>query len=329
MLTLGFGISKNSKKVADFCFTNGSKILNFVIQFSNCNCFETFNSNVLETKNENSMKKILFLLIIAIGTCKGQMVLENSYPNLISGQKFLLIQIEPSNFKYFIFDPNISQFKLYNINHSLYTTVNIPIAYSSTINNYNVCFVTKSLFDCDTTNLEYAIMNLGNGGPAFPTPSFSVYRSTGALLQKIDSCRFLNYGQGLVYGPYWNHSPIINTQAGAKLILSHVNGSVKVYGLCSVLPTNIAKDQLDAESNALPYPNPSSTKTILPYKMIGSEKGAIIIYNIQGQKIKELEVDHNFENIILENNELSSGTYFYTLKTSSSESKAKKFIVAK
>ena len=277
------------------------------------------------------MKNLFVLFMFTIGICRGQMLLENSYPSasLSSGKKFLLVQIAASDFKYFIFESATSQFKLYNLSHSLYATVNIPVTFSSSLNNYNVCFVTKSLFDCDTTNLEYAIMNLGDGSPTYPTPYFAVYRSTGLLLQKVDSCRFINYGQGLAYGPYNNSVPIINTPAGAKLILNHVNGSIKIYGLCSLLPTNITKNPFDIGVDALPYPNPSTNKIILPYKIIDADKGTIIIYNVQGQKIKEFEVDNNFDNIILENTDLSNGTYFYTLKTTTSESKAKKFIVTK
>lgn len=278
------------------------------------------------------MKKLLLLLLMTNGICNAQMVLENSYPNSAqaTGKKFLLMQIAPSDYKYFIFDPAISQFKLYNINHSLYSTVNVPVTHNYTSNNYNVCFVTKSLFDCDSTNLEYAIMNLGDGSPTFPAPYFAVYRTNGSLFQKVDSCRFQNFGQGMVYGPVWNHIPIINTQAGAKLILSHVNGDVKVYGLCDALPTNIVKNNNDPELNSLPYPNPSTFKITLPYKIPENEKnGFLIVYDLKGSIIKEFEVDNSFENIILSTNDFANGTYLYTLKTKTSEIKGSKFIISK
>lgn len=274
---------------------------------------------------------ILLGLMMVLAICKGQMTLEATYPSssVNAGKRFLLTQIEAMQYKYLVVEPTASQFKLYNLNHSLYMTVNIPVPFSSSLNNYNVCFVTKSLFDCDTSNIEYAIMNLGDGSPTYPTPYFAVYRSTGTLLQKIDSCRFLNYGSGLVYGPYMNPVPIINTTAGAKLILTHVNGSVKVYGLCSLLPTNISNINSNPFLDNLPYPNPTSSKINLPYKLADGETGFIFIYDISGKKIKEYLVDSNFESLSPEIADFSSGEYFYSLKTNSGESKAKKFIVAK
>lgn len=258
-------------------------------------------------------------------TGKAQMTLENLY----TGQgKFVLTQIATNQFKYFLFDPPTNQFKLYNLNHSLYMTVNIPLTYNVSSSQYYVSFVTKSLFDCDSTNIEYAVMFLGDGSPTYPTPYFAVYRTSGTLFQKIDTVRYFNYSTGLQYGTYYNTVPIINTPAGAKLILSKPTGQAAVYSLCSVLPTNIVKNETPFDEIGNPFPNPTNNQITLPYSLPKNEtSGKLVIVNSLGQTIKEFDVDSNFSSLILNKNELPTGTYFYQVKSGQTNSVAKKFIM--
>lgn len=258
-------------------------------------------------------------------TGKAQMALENLY----TGQgKFVLTQIAPNQFKYFLFDPPTNQFKLYHLNHSLYMTVNIPLIWNVSTDQYYVSFVTKSLFDCDTTNIEYAVMHLGNGSPSYPNPYFAVYRTNSTLFQKIDTVRYFNFSTGLQYGTYYNTVPIINTPVGAKLILSKPTGQAAVYSLCSLLPTNIVKNENPFDEMGNPFPNPTNNQITLPYSLPKNEtSGRLVIVNSLGQTIKEFDVDNNFSSIILNKTELTPGTYFYNVKSGQAKSETKKFVI--
>ncbi len=256
---------------------------------------------------------------------KAQITLENLY----SGTgKFVLTQIAPNQFKYFLFDPPTNQFKLYNLNHSLDMTVNIPLTFNLSSSQYYVSFVTKSLFDCDSTNIEYAVMFLGDGNAWYPNPYFAVYRTNGTLFQKIDSVRYFNYSNGINYGTYNNIVPIINTPAGTKLILSKPTGQAAVYSLCSFLPTSIVKNEYPFDEMGNPFPNPTNYQITLPYLLPKNETiGKLIITNSIGQIVKEFDVDDNFNSIMLNKNELSPGTYFYNIKSGQNNSETKKFIL--
>lgn len=270
------------------------------------------------------MKNFIISCFLLTLTAKAQLTLESVYPT--PGRSFLTT-IAPNQYKYFFFDFALSQFKLYNLNHSVYMTVNVPIPYNSSTDNYSIGFVSKSLFDCDSTNIEYAMMNLKTGA-ADLAPYFAVYRTNGTLFQKIDSVRYQNYGTGASQGTYYNLVPIINTPYGTKLLLSKPNGRAAIYSVCSLLPTNLLNNQTNPEELQLAYPNPTSNQINLPYKLSGNEQnGRLIIYNTMGQIIKEFDVDNSFNTIILNKNELPSGTYIYNIQCGGSVIKGDKFII--
>lgn len=271
-------------------------------------------------------KKLLFVLFLICNIGRAQLTLENIYPASI---RFYLTQIAQNEYKYLWIDPQGNAFKLYNLNHSLMLSETVPITYSASSSVYNITFVSRSLFDCDSTNIEYGIVFLGNGGPGYPNPYFAVYRTNGVLFQKIDSVRFLNYSTGVMAGTYNNHTPVINTPAGSKLILAKPNGQPAIYSLCGNIPTGIVKNGGDTFDDALPFPNPTNKQITLPYTFPGNEtKGKMLIYNNSGQIIKEFDVDNTFNSIVLNTTDLSPGIFFYELVVKGKKSGAQKFIVA-
>ncbi len=263
------------------------------------------------------MKKYIIILLIALTqSAAGQVTLENIYPNTIGSAKFLmLVQLDSSAYKYVLFDPQNSQFTIYNLNHSVFLNVNIPITYVAGSSQYQIAYVTKSLFDCDTSNIEYALSFLGDGFPTSYPKRFYVYRTNGTQLVNIDSCCFMNFSDGWKYGPEYN-KPIVNTPIGSKLILRCIDGSTRIYGVCGSLPAQIQEIE---NENILgnPFPNPTKDLITIPYSLPANEKsGTLKIYDINGKEIKSYNVDSNFNSVTLTTSELTSGTYYYQLLTS-------------
>ncbi len=272
-------------------------------------------------------------MITLINSVFGQITLENIYPNVHSVPKhFQLIKLDNTTFKYVIFDPLNSQFTLYNLDHSVYLNVNIPITYVAGSSQYQIAFVSKSLFDCNSENIEYGLSFLGNGMPNTYPKHFYVYRTDGTQLADIDSCSFMNFSDGWKYGPEYN-KPIVNTPVGTKLLLRCIDGSSRVYSVCGNLPSETAdifeNDLLDEPSGILgnPFPNPTNNLISIPYFLPeNEERGIIKIYDADGQEIKSYNIDSNFNNITLSTSEFSSGTYYYQLVTSKGQVETKKII---
>lgn len=267
----------------------------------------------------------IFLLVLSQAAI-GQVTLEKIYPNTIGSSKFLMLtQLDSSDYKYILFDPQNSQFTIYNLNHSVYLNVNIPITYSSGSSQYQIAYVTKSLFDCDPSNIEYALSFLGDGFPISPK-RFLVYRTDGTLITSIDSVCFMNYSDGWKHGPEYN-KPIVKTPEGSKLILRCLDGSTRVYSVCGNLPNMIKEiDQAELLGNA--FPNPTQSLITIPYTLPNDEKSGVIkIYDSNGKEVKSFIVDNNFTSILLTTYDLQSGTYYYQLLTSNGQQADTKKII--
>jgi hypothetical protein len=282
-------------------------------------------SNYIEALNFNKMKKYFTILFLTLALkSSGQVTLENIYLNSISVPSFLMFaQLDSVTYKYILFDHLNSQFTIYNLDHSIYLNVLIPITYVAGSSQYQIAYVTKSLFDCDTSNIEYALSFLGNGGPTSYPKHFYVYRTDGTQLTDIDSCCFMNYSDGWKYGPLYNR-PIVRTPVGSKLILRCLDGGTRVYSVCGNLPSS-CDDDLSLLVEGSPerhilgnaFPNPTHNQITIPFSLPDNEKNGIIkIYDINGMEIKTFRVDRNFNSIVLSTSELSSGTYYYQLQTS-------------
>lgn len=271
-------------------------------------------------------KQIAILLFILSQTAIGQVTLESVYPNTIGSAKFLLhTQLDSATHKYVLFDPQNSQFTIYNLNHSVYLNVSIPITYVTGSSQYQIAYVTKSLFDCDTSNIEYALSFLGDGFSSSYPKRFYVYRTDGTQVENIDSVCFMNFSGGWTYGPEQN-KPIVKTPIGSKLILRHLDGSTRIYAVCGNSPTNI--EEIEQESFlGNPFPNPTQNFITIPYSLPYNEKsGTLKIFDINGKEIKSYTVDNNFNNIVLTTSELPSGTYYYQLVTSKGQVDTKRII---
>jgi hypothetical protein len=275
---------------------------------------------------KNIMNKIILIfLIVLTQSAMGQVILEHKYPNGASPKSLMLIQLDSATYKYVVFDETNSQFTLYNLNHSVYLNVNIPLTYNYNTNYYQVSYITKSLFDCDTSNIEYVLNLLGDAQPNTYPKKILIYRTNGTLLYSVDSCCYMNYSYGWKHGPVENQ-PIVKTPTGTKLILRCLDGSGRIFSVCGNLPNQI-KDINDVYFIGNPYPNPTDDLITIPYSLPqGETNGTIKIFDSNGNEIKSFIVDSNFTSLKLSTSELPNGIYFYQLYTAKGHADIKKII---
>lgn len=255
---------------------------------------------------------------------KAQITYEKSYPTASAQYGYLFItNLGYDNYKYVLHDCYSDQFSLYNLDHSLFKNVQIPITTDSCM-RYSIGFISSELFDCDSSTIEYVLL------PEAPIYPFRIYRTDGTMLFFKDS----------VYG-WWCYGcqeasteirTIENTPAGTKMFLHSPWGlgpdSVFVYGLCGTLPVNISEIN---QSNSIVkiFPNPSTSQInfeiIVP---INIEEYELTIFNSAFQSVKIYIVKETNARINLSTESLSSGTYFYSLKSRSKIFQTGKFIIS-
>lgn len=269
------------------------------------------------------MKKSIILtiatLLIAV-ISKSQINFESKYPIGMSNLK--LCNLTTGGYKYYYYDKINNQIKMYNPNHTVFKTINVTPPPSGYI-YASLQFVSDNLFNTD--NLIEFHMGYSNSVTPFDVQK-KIYNESNVLLFSSNTS---SSGNGV---------EVINLNGSFKLKWPSKNGdSTNVYSLPGTLPcdvcggpTSIVKSNTTTNTMPNAYPNPTSTQITIPYTLTNNDtKGKINIYDINGKILREYNVDNTFENLILDTQEFSAGTYYYNLTSNSGVSDAKKIIVIK
>lgn len=255
--------------------------------------------------------KLLFTTLVLATSVNSQISLENSY-NLNSNSGYLTLNnFAVSGYKYLSYDPSLQQIKLYNLNHSLWKTINIPSIPNFTIQTISSIYVTENLFNTDS-QVEYAAQYINT--TVTPIQWYlKIYDENGNTVADIPN-RLI--------------SQVVPASSNTfKLIVSDGNFIREVYSLPGTssnvgLPNGGVTGQVGVS-----YPNPTSQIITLPYDLNGSSSTAVMnIYNLNGQIIESFNVDNSFNSVLLDVSNYTSGTYRYSITVNGIESVSSSFI---
>ena len=274
------------------------------------------------------MKKLFTtLILIASLFClpiilNAQITLEHSYSLPHPEENFMITNLGNNNYKYVVIDYHDSYFSLYNLDNTPFM-LNVSNSLINDTNGYQISYITSTLFDCDSTNIEYVLTN-----PVLPfrMTKFYIFRTDGTILFKKDSvtmpyCSLCGAGGSDVEG-------ITNTSAGTKLLLLNDSNQYFVYDLCGTLPENITEIN-QSTSYVKVFPNPTSDQINFQITPPGNiEKYELTIFNSVFQTIKIIKISGETK-INIDCNPLSSGIYFYSLQNKNKIFQKGKFIITK
>jgi hypothetical protein len=282
------------------------------------------------------MKKLIFICLFAIialssrQTLKAQITLEHTYDNTALSTLFM-VDFDASGVKYGIIGQyGNSTITFYNLDHSLFKTLNIPPIPNPNYSNLGYLYFSDHLFNLDDS-IEYIIDYFDNTNYSYHT---YIYTESGNVLFEVDGG--LNYSHT---APIWLQVyPIYNTPNGTKMPIYMNTGECNIYSLPGTLHIPCCNDSFGAgmqnpignsNNNGMSiYPNPSNGNTTIEFNLPqGVNQGEIVIYNMQGVELKSYKVDNTFHTLLLNNSEFHAGTYFYQLRTANGVSGAKKMIV--
>ncbi len=284
------------------------------------------------------MKKSLYTLLLAASlSANAQITLEHYYPtgNILKGY-LKLVQLSAAGYKYVLNDTNT--ITLYNLNHTVYLTINIPPrnppASSSFYGFPQILYVSDELFNTNPADIEYFIYYEDASG----NNDCRIYDQVGSILFSKDSVVIDNYDfHGYVdITNFISYSP-----SGVKMIIPQQYGSgATVYSLPGTLPCNDCTGgtvtALRTVNGNTPnvgisnYPNPANNQTTVQYNLPeGITTAELVFYNIQGVEVKRFKVTNAFTDILISTADLEAGTYYYQIQAANSYSAGKKMIVIK
>lgn len=277
------------------------------------------------------MKNVILTLFAAtiFFTAKSQIITEAVYPGgamFLTPQYLHPVQLSVGGVKYCEFYPSQAQIILYNLNHTVYRTINLP-SINPGPGPVRICYVSDALFDQNTADIEYIIQ--------YATPAnynrVAIYRENGTLLFQRDSVA--------IEACYWSEMPdrIFNTSAGTKMIISHqVAGTAIVLGLPGHLPCKecdnagptMIQSNENGSSTGAPYPNPATDFTTIPYALPGGEQtGWLVLFNVTGQEVKRFQITNTFTSVTLSTADIASGTYSYRIEAGQTVLPGEKLII--
>lgn len=247
--------------------------------------------------------------LILSSSASAQITLENTYNVAGSASYLTTVELLNSGYKYVLTESSAFQVKLYNTNHSLWKTINVPtIAGYTLIGVYNISeglFNTNSQVECVAYYANYS---------SSPVQLYTkVIDETGAVIKDIPNRAFAG---------------VVATSSNTfKLIVNDNNMIRDIYSLPGILSNLGLPNDGELGQVGLSFPNPSNQFITLSYDLsVSNTAGIMNIYNLNGQLIESFNVDNSFNNILLDISNYSNGTYRYSLTVNGIESTSNSFI---
>lgn len=252
-------------------------------------------------------------LIVAL---YGQITLQKTY-----NYSTVVVKLETLGFKYYLMDVPTKQVRIYNMNHSLFKTINCTVP-----NGYflaDIKYVSENLFNSDSqVELAYTYYKyVSTSTSYYYIYGAKVITENGTVLQSIDGAQFL----------YVNKTG----DAEYKLFAYCFDYSVfpekvwtNIYNISGfpVYSASISDKQQDVLLNA--WPNPASEGVRLEYELPANIKSASLnVYDTSGRKVKNFAIDSHSDHIVLNVNDLVVGTYLYYIEYDNQRTISKKIIV--
>jgi len=276
------------------------------------------------------MKKLLFLAMIFFFAIQGKSQNEPELLGSIDQVVFL------SQAKLIYIDhglPKISiqyqgEITLYNLDFTLYKSVVIPAVFEGSNFGASVFYLTRSLFDCDTTNVEYYAQGYIDGDSLVN----GIYNEDGSDYFNFENEAMLGLN---TLGITSNESPIVSDAGGSYLLTSDTS-QTHIYRLCGQVPQALAREsngtlitgimEQQNSSGFDVYPNPARETIKFEYDLQGYKKANLQVFNTSGQLIKEMMLGQAFDFIRLNISDLEQGTYIARITTDDGFELSEKFV---
>lgn len=282
-------------------------------------------------KNKIAMKlKFLGVLLFLFNLVTySQITLENTINSqYLENSGF--IELENSGTKYYVHERNNWTVTIYNLDHSVFNTIQIDKDDIDVTNFPNfdagsvVYCLSENLFDLDS-GIEFLIHFevYSNDWNTSISKTVVIDDDGSVLFEEIDQSP--PTFEDVVYQQFPNW--IKNTPDGTKMLLRSNDGNnLYVYSLPGTVLSTSKNGNNKISLNA--YPNPSNSYTTIEYKLpFGVRTGNIVFYDISGKEVKRFNVEERFENIKISTSELKQGVYLYNLQAGNFKSEGKRLVV--
>jgi len=257
------------------------------------------------------------LFVCMVANLNAQISLQNTY-NYSTG----VVKLEILGYKYFLMDVPLSQCRIYNMDHSLFKTINCAVP----ANNYlsDIKYVSQNLFDSDADiDLVYTFYE-------FIQPTVDTYyykyksrmiNENGSNIHDIDGARFI-----YVYETGENENKLFAYCYDYSIWPEKIWTSIYNLPGLYVSAETMTYEKPGMSLNA--FPNPASDKIKLVYELPENIRIARLnLMDSNGRTIRNFTVDNHTDHLELNVNGFSPGVYYYSIEYNNLRSLIKKIVI--
>ncbi|MCE3296804.1 MAG: hypothetical protein K0R65_2518 [Crocinitomicaceae bacterium] len=241
-----------------------------------------------------------------------------------------------SGLKYFKIYSASNTVEVYNADYSFHSYLMLPDT-AGNVQNSESFFFSDKLFDLDD-DIEYTYAG-------YNPQTFRIYNQDGSILFQQNFCRpnsttynnvYTTGNQNFVYfseaDSTFKMSLYYHTSLASTVRVYTLPGTLAGYNLNCCCPGGMAGIQPVNDpffSGMQVYPNPSQGVNIVQIPE-GVSQGKILLYNMQGEELKSVDIPVNSKQVEINNSLLPSGTYLYKLvSTDLKQELSKKVLIIK
>jgi hypothetical protein len=268
---------------------------------------------------------LLLCLILPLGGLYAQIVLEHAFDDQ-SSIDIQIVKLENSGQKTCVvnaLDSVTYQCTLYNLDYSVYKTVDMDLSPLITLGNFNtpglvINYISENTFDADNDiDLLCQFYYFSNSDELYAQVLIFNENGTVQFATDIENTNAVFLNSSIPNGSL--HPSLTNTDAGTKMILNSQNinngeYSFDVYSLPGAVSTNLKSAGAESGNFLNAFPVPASDYVNMDYKLEGDQSsGEIQVLDQQGKTVQKIRIDKNQGQLRIPVNNYRNGLYFYKL----------------
>jgi hypothetical protein len=263
------------------------------------------------------MKKLLFtgIFFILFFALSAQVTLEKKYNYSAS-----VVKLETQGYKYYLMDVPNSQCRIYNLDHSVFRTINCAVP-----NNFylaDIKHISENLFDNDDgIELIYTYYKYNTAKAYYEYESKIINEDGSEIISAIKGAQYVyvNKTDDDIY----------------KLFAYCFDYSVfpekvwtNIYNLpgAPIVSAYLQKDDPNILLNA--FPNPASETVKVAYSLPENvNTGKLHLFDNNGKSVSQFIIDNHTDFLSLDISQYNSGVYHYFIEYENTRTPSKKLVI--
>jgi hypothetical protein len=254
----------------------------------------------------------MFLLIFTVGSA--QVTLEKKYDYSTS-----VVEFETLGFKYYLMDVPNGQCRIYNMDHSLFKTINCNVPSGFFL--YDIKFLSEELFDNDTGIELLCTFYKYNASPEYYEYDTKIINEDGSQLTFIDGALY-NYINKTEENTYKLFSYCYDFSVWPEKVWTNI------YNLPGSPVVSAFLENENEDFNLKAFPNPTEGQLKVAYNLPPEvQEGTLFLYDNNGRQINRFVIDNHTNHLLLNISDYKNGVYHYFVEYGNKRSPSQKLVV--